>query len=418
MNCCTVCKKEASKRCTGCLGVYYCSIDCQKGNWKVHKLNCVLKKATPKNNSFSDRDKKDQISASSSEELKKLSISSGNKEHIEVQTNPSSTVPGKGNPSYKLAAIAGKGMGVIAARNIKRGDVVLKELPVLQYKSQGSYEKDYHQMLQIYHSRFQKLSNHIQKEIMNLYCNPITQEEVKDCLASSLTLDVEENETAFKFVSICKTNGFEIAHERDNFSYGDDNSSEGLYLVASRFNHSCIPNVHWFFEKNTITLKAVRQISQGDELCSSYLDPTRLTMPPTIRATRDHLSLYNGFNCICSLCYPKDTKMSKEIEMHRIKYWRLYKEYEQKLFEFQSLRAKQSRNSNENKFFQDSLLLSKELINEMELGKIHNAYIVRDIAESSCMFAMQCKDDEAVKYFNDKLREASLIDLGNKPIKD
>lgn len=37
---CPVCKKEASKRCSRCAMVYYCCVEHQQQDWKVHKTTC------------------------------------------------------------------------------------------------------------------------------------------------------------------------------------------------------------------------------------------------------------------------------------------------------------------------------------------------------------------------------------------
>jgi hypothetical protein len=36
-----VCQKPASKHCGACKRVFYCSSDCQKADWKVHKTSCA-----------------------------------------------------------------------------------------------------------------------------------------------------------------------------------------------------------------------------------------------------------------------------------------------------------------------------------------------------------------------------------------
>ena len=37
---CSVCGEKSSLRCSKCLGAFYCSIPCQKKDWKTHKVNC------------------------------------------------------------------------------------------------------------------------------------------------------------------------------------------------------------------------------------------------------------------------------------------------------------------------------------------------------------------------------------------
>jgi hypothetical protein len=37
---CSVCGHQSSLRCSRCLGALYCSVACQKQDWKVHKVIC------------------------------------------------------------------------------------------------------------------------------------------------------------------------------------------------------------------------------------------------------------------------------------------------------------------------------------------------------------------------------------------
>lgn len=40
-NYCKVCKADAKQRCSGCVGVFYCSKSCQVADWKnSHKNEC------------------------------------------------------------------------------------------------------------------------------------------------------------------------------------------------------------------------------------------------------------------------------------------------------------------------------------------------------------------------------------------
>jgi len=37
---CSVCKQSSTLRCFRCLGAHYCSVDCQRHDWKNHKKHC------------------------------------------------------------------------------------------------------------------------------------------------------------------------------------------------------------------------------------------------------------------------------------------------------------------------------------------------------------------------------------------
>ena len=40
---CEKCVKSAPKKCSSCKKVYYCSQECQKQDWKFHKISCQKK---------------------------------------------------------------------------------------------------------------------------------------------------------------------------------------------------------------------------------------------------------------------------------------------------------------------------------------------------------------------------------------
>ena len=49
-NPCRVCGKEDSKKCGQCHRVYYCSVQCQKKDWKSHKATCSPRQPTETQN--------------------------------------------------------------------------------------------------------------------------------------------------------------------------------------------------------------------------------------------------------------------------------------------------------------------------------------------------------------------------------
>lgn len=74
----------------------------------------------------------------------------------------------------------------------------------------------------------------------------------------------------------------------------------GVFLVASMLNHSCEPNCTYTtaadLNGHTLTISALRDIQEGEELFISYTDPSA---PCSVRRAR--LRQY-GFECDCTRC--------------------------------------------------------------------------------------------------------------------
>lgn len=72
------------------------------------------------------------------------------------------------------------------------------------------------------------------------------------------------------------------------------------FAVACRFNHSCVPNVHcaWNGRLKRQTIHALRDIAKGEELVVNYL--AELAMPTEARRRR--LREGFGFECMCAAC--------------------------------------------------------------------------------------------------------------------
>ncbi|KAK6438629.1 hypothetical protein LTR95_005167 [Oleoguttula sp. CCFEE 5521] len=79
-------------------------------------------------------------------------------------------------------------------------------------------------------------------------------------------------------------------------SFAPDRQCLGLWLKASIFNHSCVPNCHWTWISNIIFIRAVRPIAADEELTVSYIAPNANF------AKRNAALASYGFECTCPLC--------------------------------------------------------------------------------------------------------------------
>jgi len=77
----------------------------------------------------------------------------------------------------------------------------------------------------------------------------------------------------FRLVCLLKMNTIELVN------YEGENIGIGLFLLGSKFNHSCIPNVMFYptheYHLNVLKFRALRDILPGEELVISY---TRLAL--------------------------------------------------------------------------------------------------------------------------------------------
>lgn len=84
-----------------------------------------------------------------------------------------------------------------------------------------------------------------------------------------------------------------------NDAHGHVAQRGGLFLLAARFNSSCVPNVnnHWDAARGVLVFRALRDIAQGEELCLGY---------GKLLARRDErraeLRAKFGFECACEAC--------------------------------------------------------------------------------------------------------------------
>lgn len=176
-----------------------------------------------------------------------------------------------------VAELEGKGCGVVATRAISRGEVVLKESPLLGLPASFESASDAEALLNA--TSLRQLDEDLNSALTS--CSQASQDrfwELSDCHG--------EPKTA---AGIALTNALQLG------------KGGGLLAMSARFNHSCKPNVQGGWDKSQgggmAVWHALRDISAGEELCFSYVDPyeTEAERQSTLQ------SLFK-FQCRCPVC--------------------------------------------------------------------------------------------------------------------
>jgi len=189
---------------------------------------------------------------------------------------PRAAKPGVSGRSFAVVPIPRKGLGIVATRKIARGERILAERPAFMLSPmevEGAAAKRPHALEVLIRDRVAELTD---SEMDQFW-------ELPDCHVTQ----VGSGKTAF---GIWQTNAIATASE---------GGYNGLYLLGSRFNHSCTPNVNrcWIESLGVEVFHASRDIPPRTELCVYYIDPKSLHAERQARLLADF-----NFRCECEAC--------------------------------------------------------------------------------------------------------------------
>ena len=168
---------------------------------------------------------------------------------------------------YAIRAIAGKGKGLVATTKIEKGTRILSEVPIFKVPRGNNNNKDVER---------------------------IVADEVK-------CLDNDQRRAFFDLTNIygnAHSVAFGIA--RTNvLPLGSNASSGGVFLEASRINHSCKHNSQntWNDNISRLTIHSLRDIEAGQEITTLYLANTS-----EYAERQRFLKEKFKFECKCELC--------------------------------------------------------------------------------------------------------------------
>lgn len=183
----------------------------------------------------------------------------------------------KKEPAYEISHLPGKGKCLIARRDIRAGEVILTEKPLINMPdSVYSYEdmRDVETWLDRHLNRFSSDDR-------------ITFFDLADCRTPALT-DGQEEKSA---LGIFFTNDM-------NFD-GD----AAIFPVISRANHSCVPNADFVTrgERRVQEIIATSNIASGEEITLCYLQAASEGSEGK-KERQGYTRLWYGFQCLCRAC--------------------------------------------------------------------------------------------------------------------
>jgi len=171
---------------------------------------------------------------------------------------------------YTIREVPGKGKGLFATTLIPRGTRILSEVPIFLVPRD---EPDLAVLDDI---------------VVNETNHRLTEEQRHAFF--DLHVANAQDETYSRALGIARTNVLPL---------GPDARLGGLFLDASRINHSCSNNAHnnWNEHIGRLTIHAMRDIQEGDEITITYMGGTH-TYAERQRALREGFN----FDCSCELC--------------------------------------------------------------------------------------------------------------------
>jgi hypothetical protein len=187
-------------------------------------------------------------------------------------------------PQFNMREIPGKGQGIVATTKIKKGTRILGENPLFIVPRNEPNIK-------------------VAEVVVGREVQRLSDKQKQDFFA----LHNSHGSRHTPELGICRTNVLPL---------GVDATKGGLFLQASRINHSCRHNSQntWNERLNQITIHVFRDIEEGEEITISYLSGSGKYADRQLR-----LQSAFGFCCSCELCImPSDHRVQSDERLAKI----------------------------------------------------------------------------------------------------
>ncbi|CAE7236829.1 FOL3 [Symbiodinium necroappetens] len=205
-------------------------------------------------------------------------------------------------PPWEIKAFPGRGLGVSGLRDLEKGECILSEPPAfLVQKSALPLEKD---KRETFEAELREMISRLDASLQRQFW------ELEDCTGAAKSA-----------IGICRTN---------TFTRNGDKQMLGCFLQGARFNHSCRPNVVWYWgDKADAVLKmhVTKDCKRGEELCISYLPD----LESSVEQRRSRLQSSHHFLCFCEVCSEPSATKRAESESLRAEFRALDQKVKEKI---------------------------------------------------------------------------------------
>ncbi|KAH9949138.1 SET domain-containing protein [Amylocystis lapponica] len=210
---------------------------------------------------------------------------------IWTRPHPPQPPPWENAPSFRVQEVPGKGMGMVAVRPIKAGELILAERPLYAARRTLSCAADQTNANGFfYRAALRGLSSRARTIILGLANTyPAGEYDVVPGILNSNCLEIR-----LPSVSPWANMITDIATDtRDAEAYA------GCFPTLSRANHDCTPSANYAFAPGTFVgeLRAARDLRAGEEITIAYAP-----LCATRAERRTFLSNTRFFACACATC--------------------------------------------------------------------------------------------------------------------
>ena len=197
----------------------------------------------------------------------------------------------------KKSVILNKGFGMIATDHIKRGTVLIKDIPFTIQQ-----HKIYSEIFQLIYCVVND-KNKVEK-FMKLQPKSLDGYQLDKNKIENELKKVKENDIDIYnfFVSNYIFDELLLMCAKYMSNAFDFNGKPCFLFTGTLLNHSCLPNVIFGHKDGMMVFITSKNINKGEEICDNYVD---ITSPKKDR--RKHLSDQYGFECCCERCNSNKT---------------------------------------------------------------------------------------------------------------